>query len=106
MLHAMDTDDGLQQGLITTITQRFNVAHSTVYRIWEHMACMHAMGIIISPELNSWGEIQEATYLSDRVCSQGCQEGATKEEMYTAKTCSINGSVKNHCCCFNHLCSL
>ena len=40
------------------------------------------------------GKFQETSYLSDRVCLRGCQECGTKEEMYAAKTCSINGSVK------------
>ena len=78
-----------------------------VHRLWEHAAYMHAMGIII---LIPGKEFWEATYLSDRVCSRGCQEFVMKEETYTAKTCHINGSVKNHCalldCCVNHLCSL
>ena len=110
MLQGMDTDDGLKQGSITTITQRFDMAHSIIYRLWEHAACMHAMGIIISLKLNYWKKFWEATYLSERVCARGCQEFATEEETYTAKTCHINGSVKNHCalldCCVNHLCSL
>ena len=110
MLQAMDTDNSLKQGSITTITKRFDVACSTVYRLWECAAHMHATGINISPKLNSQKKILGGHLLSNRVCSRGCQESAAKEEMYTVKTCSINGSVKNHCasldCCFNHSCSL
>ena len=110
MLQGMDTDNGLKQGSITTIAKRFDMAHSMVYRLWEHAAYMHAMGKIISPKPNSWGKFWEATYLSERVCARGCQEFAMKEETYTAKTCHINGSVKNHGalldCCVNHLSSL
>ena len=39
----------------------------------------------------------EAAYLSDRVHSRGCQESTAKEETYTEKTCSVDGSIKNHC---------
>ena len=60
--------------------QKFNMAHSTVYRLWECMVCMFAMGVIICPELNSQKQFQEATNLSNRACSRGCQESATKEE--------------------------
>ena len=57
ILQSMDTDDSLKQGSITTIAKRFDVPCSTVYRLWEHMVCMCAMGIIISPKLNSQGII-------------------------------------------------
>ena len=104
MLQAVESD-----GNMTAIIKRFNVACSTVYQLWKYAVCTHATGIIISPELNSQKKFWEATYLSNRVCSRGCQEHATKEEMYTAKTCSINGSVKNNCAslnyCFYHSCA-
>ena len=71
----------------------------------DYMACTHAMGIIIKLlNLSSRGEFWEAPYLSDRVCSRGCQESATKEEMYPVKTGNIDGSVKNHGAV--HSCSL
>ena len=57
MLQVMDTDNGLKQGLISTIAKRFDVAHSMVYRLWECTVCTCATGIIISPELNSQGKI-------------------------------------------------
>ena len=92
------------------IAQRFNMACSIIFRLWECVDHMHAMGIINSPELISQGKFQEAVYLSDRVCSRGCQESAIKEETYPAKTGTINGRVKNHGasldCCINHSCSL
>ena len=89
MLQAMDTDDGLQQGSITTITKRFNMAHSTVYRLWEHMAHMHATGIIIFLELNSWGNILGGHLFIQQSLFKRV---ATKEETYTVKTCSIRVS--------------
>ena len=54
----------------------------------------NATGIIISLELNSWGGFQETTYLSDGVWFRWCQEHPTKEETYTVKTYSIDGTVK------------
>ena len=71
------------------------MAHSTAYRLWECMACMHATSINFSPELNTQKKFWKAAYLSDRVHSRGFQESAANEETYTVKTCSINGSVKN-----------
>ena len=52
-LQGMQDDNSLWRGSITIVTKRFDVAHSTVYQLWEHVACMHAMGNIISPEINS-----------------------------------------------------
>ena len=68
MLQGMEEEDGLQQGSITIVTKRFDMACSTVYQVWEWVPCTHATGIIISLELNSWKKFQEAAYLSDRVC--------------------------------------
>ena len=51
MLVMMATDYNLQRCAIMDITKRFNVACSMIYRLWEHMACMHATGIINYPDL-------------------------------------------------------
>ena len=55
MLVMMATEDHLQRGSIMDIAKRFNVACSTIYKLWEHAEHMHAMGIINSPKLVSWG---------------------------------------------------
>ena len=55
------TEDHLQRGAIMKLTKMFNVSHSTVYRLWECMVCMCAMGIINSPELMFTKKIQEST---------------------------------------------
>ena len=52
MLQSMQCDDGLWRGSITIVTKRFDVACSTVYRLWEQVTCTHAMGDIISLEIN------------------------------------------------------
>ena len=57
MLVMMATEDCLQRGAIMKLAKRFNMACSTVYKLWECVACMHATGIINLPELVSWGEI-------------------------------------------------
>ena len=92
------------------IAKRFNVACSTIYKLWECVECTYAMGIINSLELSSRKKFLETAYLSNRIHSGGCQESATNEEMYKVKTGNINGSVKNHNasldCCVNHSCSL
>ena len=53
MLQSMQCDDSLQRGSITIITKRFDMACSTVYQLWEQVVHTHAMGDIISPEINS-----------------------------------------------------
>ena len=53
MLQSMQCDDGLWRGLISIVAKRFDMACSTVYQLWEQAAHMHAMGDIISLEINS-----------------------------------------------------
>ena len=70
----------------------------------------HAMGDVISLEINSWKKLQEASYISERVCPGACQGCPAVEEAYPKKTCDVNGGIKDNCasldCCFDHLCSL
>ena len=51
MLVMTATDNHLQRSAIMKLAEWFNLACSMVYRLWECMACMHAMGTITSPEL-------------------------------------------------------
>ena len=99
MLQSMQGDDGLQKGSITIIPKRFDVAHSTLYQLWEWAAHMCAMGDIISPEINSWGKIWEASYISKRVHPGGCQGCPAAEEANPKKTCDVDGVSKTtvHC---------
>ena len=94
MLQSMQSDDGLWRGSITIITKRLNMAHSTVYRLWELAVQTHATGDIISPEINSWKKLWEAYYISDRVHPGVCQGCPTAEEVYPKKTCNVNGVSK------------
>ena len=57
MLQGMENDGSLQRGSVTAIAKRFGVARCTVHRLRKRVACMHATGIINSPELNSWKKI-------------------------------------------------
>ena len=57
MLVILATEDCLQRGAVMKLTERFNVACSAVYRLWEHAAHMCAMGIINTPELTSQKKI-------------------------------------------------
>ena len=56
MLVMTATEDCLQRGAIMKLTERFNVACSMVYRLWD----AHAMGIINTPKLASWKKFQES----------------------------------------------
>ena len=55
-------------------------------------------------------ELQDASYISKRVCPGGCQGCPTAEEVYPKKTCDIDGGIKDNCasldCWFDQLCSL
>ena len=61
MLQSMQCNGSLQTGLITIIAKRFNMACSTVYQLWEQVVHTCAMGDIISPEINSWKKLWEAS---------------------------------------------
>ena len=52
---------------------------------------MHAMGDIISLEINSQKKLQEAYYISERVCPGGCQGCPTPDNAYPKKTCNVDG---------------
>ena len=54
-------DGHFQRGAIVDVTKRFNVACTTIWRLWQRAACMRVVGIINSPELVSWGKIQVST---------------------------------------------
>ena len=53
MLLMTATEDSLKRGSIMAITKRFNVACSTIHRLWKHAECMHVMGVINYAELLS-----------------------------------------------------
>ena len=57
MLVMTATEDCLQRGALMDIAKRFNVACSTIYRLWECMAHTCATGIKILPNLFCMGEI-------------------------------------------------
>ena len=67
MLLMTATEDRLKRGSIMAITERFNVACSTIHRLWKWAECMCTMGVINSPKLYSWGKIQESAYVFARV---------------------------------------
>ena len=50
-------DCHFERGAIVNITKRFNMARTTIWRLWQQVASTHAVGIINSPELVSWKKI-------------------------------------------------
>ena len=54
MLVMMTAEDHLQRHAIMKLAKRFNISLDMVYRLWECKVCMHATGIINSPDLTSW----------------------------------------------------
>ena len=53
-------DGRFERGAIVDIAKRFNVAHTTIWRLWQQAACPRVVGIINSPELVSWKKSQES----------------------------------------------
>ena len=52
-------DGHFERGAIVNVAKRFNVARTTIWRLWQWVACMRAVGIINSPELVSWKKIPQ-----------------------------------------------
>ena len=75
-LHAGGNEHShIKWGLITAIAKRFNIAYSTVYRLWD------ATGIVLSPTLNSWGGGGVCVFDSKRLpinLTEFVQEGVKK----------------------------
>ena len=53
-------DGRFQRGAIVDVTKRFNMARTTIWRLWQQVVCTRAVGIINSPKLVSWEKIQES----------------------------------------------
>ena len=56
ILRVKYVDSRFERGAIVDIAKRFNVACTTIWRLWQRAACMHVVSIINSPELVSWGK--------------------------------------------------
>ena len=50
-------DSCFERGAIVDVAKRFNVARTTIWRLWQRAACTCAVSIINSPELESWKKI-------------------------------------------------
>ena len=53
-------DGHFERGAIVDVAKRFNVARTTIWRLWQWAAGMHVVGIINSPELVSWKKFRES----------------------------------------------
>ena len=53
-------DGRFERGAINDVAKRFNVARTTIWRLWQRVACMRAVRIISSPELVSWKNSRRA----------------------------------------------
>ena len=54
-------DGHFERGAIVNVAESFNVACTTIWRIWQQAACTRVVGIINSPELVSWKKFWEST---------------------------------------------
>ena len=46
-------DGRFERGAIVDVSKRFNMACTTIWRLWQRVACTHVVGIINSPKLVS-----------------------------------------------------
>ena len=53
-------DGRFERGAIVDVAKRFNMARTTIWRLWQRVACTCAGGIINSPELVSPKKIRES----------------------------------------------
>ena len=53
-------DSHFERGAIVDVAKRFNVARTTIWRLWQRAACTRVVGIINSPELVSWKKFRES----------------------------------------------
>ena len=53
-------DSRFERGAIVDVTKRLNMAHTTIWRLWQQAVCMRAGGIINSPELVSLKKFWES----------------------------------------------
>ena len=79
------------EGLITIVAKWFDVAHSTVYQLWEWAAHTHATGDIISLEINSWKKLWEACYISNRGHPGGVKDVLLSKRCTQRKLATLMG---------------
>ena len=60
MLPMTALEDCLKRGSVMAVTERFNMAHLMIHRLWKQVEHMHTTGIINSPELYSWEKVSES----------------------------------------------
>ena len=60
MLLMTATEDHLKRGSVMAITERFNVAHSMIHRLWKWVEHTCTTGEINSPKLYSQGKFWES----------------------------------------------
>ena len=53
-------DGHFERGAIVDVAKRFNMARTTIWRLWQQAACTRASGIINSPELVSGKKFRES----------------------------------------------
>ena len=53
-------DGRFKKGAIVNVAKRFNVARTTIWRLWQQAVCTSAVGIINSPEWVSWKKFRES----------------------------------------------
>ena len=59
LMNAME--DHLKRGSIMAIAKKFDMACSTIHRLWKWVEYTCATGVINSPELYSWGNFRESS---------------------------------------------
>ena len=53
-------DSPFERGAIVNVAKMFNMARTTIWRLWQQVANTCVVGIINSPELVSWKKFRES----------------------------------------------
>ena len=92
-------EDVLKQGLVMAITKMFNMAHSTIYRLWECTECMCATGMIILLNLFHGKISRRAPYYLTEFIQEGVKNVPLRKRHMQQNLAMLMGVSKTtvHC---------
>ena len=104
-------DSRFERDAIVDFTKRFNVARTTIWRLWQRVACMRAGVIINSPELVPLKQNSgRAPKYLPAFIEEGVKDVPLRKQRTQQKLATSMGVSKNHSssldCCINDSCSL
>ena len=66
------------------VDKRYNVAHATIWRLWQQAVCMHATGIVSTPKLAIQQDgAKNHIHEDDKLFNDALSENGVIVELYT-----------------------